>query len=72
MGLCQGWGDEHEPPLGGKCKVVKAKVSHRAVKLEAFEEDQVRGESVEECVTDAMLKFALSECSDSKQFSSHE
>ena len=60
------------PPHGAKYKVVKAKVSRRVVKLEPVEEDQERGESGDDCRTDAMLKLPLSECSDSKQSSSHE
>ena len=52
--------------------MVKAKVSRRAVKLEPVEEDQMHGESGEECVTDAMLKLALLECSHIKSPKEHE
>ena len=52
--------------------MVKVKVSRKVIKLEPVEEDQVRGESGEECVTNAILKLALLECSDAKSPKEHE
>lgn len=66
LDICQACGDEHEPPRGSKCKVVKAKATRRTIKSEAMEEETDMEESGGESVGDAMLKLSLGEPSDAQ------
>ena len=60
--ICQACGDKHEASRGAKCKVVKVKLTHRAVKHESLDEDDSLGAigGVED-VVDKMLTLSISE-----------
>ena len=60
--ICQACGDEHEAPRGAKCKVVKVKLSRKAVKHEPLDDDDSLGAiggAVE--VVDKMLTLSIGE-----------
>ena len=60
MDICQACGDEHELLRGAKCKVVKAKMSRKAVKQDSLEEDDLLGASDgAEDVIDKMLSLSI-------------
>ena len=73
MDTCQACGEEHEPPRGAKCKVVKAKPVRKCVKMEPLEDAEalavfstVGSLSAVELATDNMLRLSLGEQSDAK------